>query len=99
LDKVELLNLVPKFLSFFHQANKPEIDVEKRWSLWKEHYNIAAVPPGDDGKKMARNLLDTAWQNYAEHLSFIEKWEPNEEKVRDYLTKVKALLIIMSQLI
>lgn len=83
---------MPKFLSFYHQANKQEIDDEQRWALWKEHYNFAAVPPGEDGKRMARNILDTAWDKYADNLSFIEKWEPNEEKVRNCLTKVKALL-------
>ncbi|WP_226087655.1 DUF2268 domain-containing putative Zn-dependent protease [Mesobacillus sp. S13] len=92
MDQIEILNLVPKFLSFFHMAKKPDIDEEERWALWKEHYNFAAVPPGDDGQKMARKLLDTAWDHYAEHLSFIEKWEPNEEKVKEYLTKVKSLL-------
>jgi hypothetical protein len=92
LDKVEVLNLVPKFLSFYHLANKPDIDDEKRWDLWKEHYNFAAVPPGDEGKKMARNLLDTAWVFYPKYLTFIESWKPNEVKVREYLTKVKALL-------
>ncbi|MBS8263865.1 hypothetical protein DYI25_05365 [Mesobacillus boroniphilus] len=92
MDKVELLNLVPKFLTFYLLATKPDIDEEQRWALWKENYNFAAVPPGDDGKKMARNLLDTAWERYADHLSFIEDWTPNEEKVRNYLTKVKALL-------
>ncbi|NKE04001.1 DUF2268 domain-containing putative Zn-dependent protease [Mesobacillus selenatarsenatis] len=92
MDQIEILNLVPKFLSFFHLAKKPDIDEEGRWALWKEHYNFAAVPPGEDGKKMARNLLDTAWNHYADHLTFIEKWEPNEAVVREYLTRVKALL-------
>jgi hypothetical protein len=92
LDKVELLNLVPKFLSFYEQANKPDIDDEKRWALWEEHYNFAAVPPGVEGRKIARNLLDQAWRSYADHLSFIVEWKPNEKNIRDYLIKVKALL-------
>lgn len=92
MDKIELLNLVPKFLSFYHQANKPEIDDEKRWALWEDHYNFAAVPPGVDGRKIARNLLDHAWESYPDHLSFIEEWEPDDKNVRECLTKVKALL-------
>jgi hypothetical protein len=92
LDKIEILNLVPKFLAFYHKANKLEIDGEERWALWEEYYNFAAVPPGVEGRRMARNLLDTAWARYGKHLSFIEKWKPNEVRVREYLTKVKTLL-------
>lgn len=92
MDKVELLNLVPKFLAFYHLANKPDIDNEKRWTLWEKHYNFAAIPPGEEGKTMARNLLDGAWNTYSEHLIMLENWEPNLEKVNDYLTKVKKLL-------
>lgn len=92
LDNIELLNLVPKFLDFYQRADKPGIDEEKRWSLWEEHYNFAAVPPGGEGKIIARNLLEGAWENYNNHLSMLEKWEPNLQKVQYYLTKVKSLL-------
>jgi len=78
LDKVELLNLVPKFLAFYQMANKSDIDKEKR--------------SGEEGKIMARNLLDGAWNTYSEHLIMLENWEPNLEKVKRYLTKVKNLL-------
>lgn len=87
-----MLNLVPKFLSFYHLANKPGVDEEKRWALWGEHYNFAAVPPGEEGRRIARNLLGAAWESYADHLSFIENWKPDLEIVRDSLIKVKALL-------
>lgn len=73
-------------------ANTHDNDNERRWALWQEHYNFAAVPPGEEGKTIARNLLDSAWGNYAEHLSFIESWKPNEEKIRQYLKEVKKLL-------
>ncbi|WP_144475655.1 hypothetical protein [Cytobacillus oceanisediminis] len=92
MDKIEILNLVPKFLAFYHKANKLEIDSKARWALWEEYYNFAAVPPGVEGRRMARNLLDKAWARYEELLSFIENWKPNEERVREYLTKVKNLL-------
>lgn len=92
MDKVEWHNLAPKFLSFYQKANKSGVDEEKRWTLWKEHYDFAAVPPGEEGQRIARNLLDAAWERYDEQLTFIKKWEPNEEKVRDNLTRVKSLL-------
>ena len=92
MDKIEILNLVPKFLTFYKTANKPDINDETRWALWEEHYNFAAVPPGDEGRTIARKLLDAAWEKYADHLSLIEKWNPKDEIIRDYLTRVKALL-------
>lgn len=92
MDKVELLNLVPKFLDFYQMANKSDIDKEKRWTLWEKYYNFAAIPPGEEGKTIARNLLDGAWNTYSEHLIMLENWEPNLEKVKEYLTKVKKLL-------
>ena len=92
MDKVELINLVPKFLDFYQLANKSDIDKEKRWTLWEKHYNFAAIPPGEEGKTIARSLLDGAWNTYSEHLIMLENWEPNLEKVKEYLTKVKKLL-------
>lgn len=92
MDKVELINLVPKFLDFYQMANKSDIDKEKRWTLWEKHYNFAAIPPGEEGKTIARSLLDGAWNTYSEHLIMLENWEPNLEKVKEYLTKVKKLL-------
>ncbi|MFJ7973768.1 DUF2268 domain-containing putative Zn-dependent protease [Psychrobacillus sp. NPDC096389] len=92
MDKVELLNLVPKFLTFYQMANRPSIDEEQRWKLWEKYYNFAAIPPGEEGKIIARNLLDGAWDAYGVHLTMLENWEPNLEKVKDYLKKVKELL-------
>lgn len=92
MDKVELLNLVPKFLTFYQMANRLEIDKEQRWKLWEKYYNFAAIPPGEEGKIIARNLLDGAWNSYNENLTMLENWEPNLEKVKDYLKKVKELL-------
>lgn len=38
LDQIEAINLVPKFLTFYHNAKHDDIDAEKRWQLWKEYY-------------------------------------------------------------
>ncbi|MFN2458609.1 MAG: hypothetical protein ABR502_10435, partial [Chitinophagaceae bacterium] len=36
-------------------------------------YGFAAVPPGIEGKKMARNLLDSAWSKYPKFIERISK--------------------------
>ncbi len=92
LDNIEVRDLVPKFLNFFKLAYKDEIEEDERWMMWKELYNFAAVPPGEDGQKLAKKLLNEAWDKYAQNLSVIEEWAPDEEKVQAYLSKVKALL-------
>ncbi|WP_246010406.1 DUF2268 domain-containing putative Zn-dependent protease [Bacillus yapensis] len=89
---MEVINLVPKFLDFYRRSNRFEIDHEKRWLLWKEHYNFAAVPPGEDGTVLARRLLDDAWEEYAERLPFLMTWEPKQKKIEYYLSKVKSML-------
>ena len=68
MDNIELLNLVPKFLDFYHRANDSEISENQRWRLWEENYNFAAVPPGDEGRKIARDLFQRAWEKYHQHI-------------------------------
>ena len=88
--KIEVINYVPRFLNFYQKAKGK--DENCLWDLWKEHYNFAAVPPGEQGEKMAREMLLRAWDKYPEVIPAIEKWTPDTEKVRSYLKKVKDLL-------
>lgn len=92
LDTVNVINLVPKFLSFYKAAIQQNLDEEKRWELWKDTYNFAAVPPTDEGREIARNLLDNAWTQYESYISIFEKWIPESEKVKAFLGEVKNLL-------
>lgn len=92
LDTVNVINLVPKFLSFYKAAIQQNLDEEKRWELWKDTYNFAAVPPTDEGREVARNLLDNAWNKYESFISIFEKWIPESQKVKAFLGEVKNLL-------
>lgn len=92
LDTVNVINLVPKFLSFYKTAIQQDLDEEKRWELWKDTYNFAAVPPTDEGREVARNLLDNAWNKYESFISIFEKWIPESQKVKAFLGEVKNLL-------
>ncbi len=92
LDTVNVINLVPKFLSFYKTAIQQNLDEEKRWELWKDTYNFAAVPPTDEGREIARNLLDNAWNQYESYIPIFEKWIPESEKVKAFLGEVKNLL-------
>ncbi|EJR54916.1 hypothetical protein IIM_01856 [Bacillus cereus VD107] len=92
MDKIEILNLIPKFLDFYTLASQDTIDEEKRWEQWKEHYNFAAVPPGEEGRQLAKELLRSAWPKYEKKIEYIINWEPNLQIIETYLEEVKELL-------
>lgn len=91
-DHIEIHNLVPKFLEFYQKAVTEGIGSEERWELWKEHYNFAAVPPGENGEHIAKTLLNEAWEKYFDYIDFLENWGPDESAVRGYLTEVKKIV-------
>lgn len=66
---LKVKDLSPKFLRFYELAK--DADPERRWQLWEEHYNFAAVPPTDWGKRLAREQLDACWDRYPEVMASI----------------------------
>ena len=62
---VEIKDLTPKFMAFYDAAEKEQASPDRRWELWQEMYDFAAVPPTEQGKKIARQMLDAAWPRYA----------------------------------
>ncbi len=92
IDSIEVINLIPKFLKFYEKANVDGLTQGERWTLWEKHYNFGAIPPGEEGRKLARSLLDKAWYKYLENIELIRTWKPNQERVAECLTEVKALL-------
>lgn len=64
-------DLTPKFLKFYDAAKKENASPDRRWELWKELYDFAAVPPTPEGQKIARDLLDKAWPRYPDVLDTI----------------------------
>jgi Predicted Zn-dependent protease (DUF2268) len=64
VHSLEIADRVAKFEAFYAKATAKPLDEGTRWALWKKEYDIAAVPPGLDGDKMARQLLDSAWVKY-----------------------------------
>ncbi|NIK12588.1 hypothetical protein [Alkalibacillus almallahensis] len=92
MDQIETVNLVPKFLEFYQKADREAVDAEERWALWQEYYGFAAVPPGDEGQQMARQLLDDNWEHYQENIEAIRNWTPNHEQIEQHLSDIKQLL-------
>lgn len=92
MDKIEIVNIVDKFLYFYQLALEQKASEEERWALWQEHYHFAAVPPGVEGQQLARKLLADAWEKYPAHIDYIKTWKANETIIQTYLEKVKEVL-------
>lgn len=72
LAKVEIADITPRFLAFYDAA-QGVADPDRRFALWREHYDFAAVPPGPRGEALSRRLLDQAWPRYAAALPTIRR--------------------------
>jgi hypothetical protein len=72
---VKLYDLCPKWLRFYELA-KHELNPERRWQLWQEHYRFAAVPPTEAGMLRARQMLDESFDRYPAALDVITLGAP-----------------------
>lgn len=61
---VQVRDLSPRFLDFYRTAIADDASPDRRWELWKEKYDFAAVPPIAAGQAIARRWLDEAWPKY-----------------------------------
>jgi hypothetical protein len=61
---VEIRDISPRFLDFYQTAVSEDASPDRRWELWKEKYDFAAVPPIPAGQAIARTWLDDAWPKY-----------------------------------
>lgn len=89
-DKIEIINLAPKFLNFYNQA--AGCDAETRFELWKKHYGFAAVPPGEEGALLAKQQLESAWERYEKVIPLLAQWAPDSGKIQQHLSKIKSVL-------
>jgi hypothetical protein len=89
---VEVVDLTRKFLMFYDTAMQKNLDTGARWLLWKRLYGFAAVPPGPDGQKMARKLLDSAWSRYPGVINRIRQGpsvlDPSPQHILDKVARV-----------
>lgn len=68
---LKIVDLSPRFLKFYELAEGA--DPESRWRLWLEHYNFAAVPPTEQGRALARTMLDQCWHRYPDVMDRIRQ--------------------------
>ncbi|GEN87758.1 hypothetical protein MKY30_10215 [Oceanobacillus sp. FSL W8-0428] len=89
--QVEIINFVPKFISFY-EAVRHEKEEEVIWQIWKERYGFAAVPPGEEGQIIARDMLRKAWPKYEADIEQIKRFDPEKIQMEKALEEVKRLL-------
>jgi hypothetical protein len=90
---VDITDLSQKFVDFYDSSVEEDADPDRRWELWKNKYDFAAVPNIPAGQKMAREQLDAAWEKYPKAMSQIRlgaaALAPSSQ---ERLTKVAELL-------
>ncbi len=90
---LEIVDKVPAFEQFYKKATAHPLSPDARWDMWQKDYGIAAVPPGPDGQKMARKLLDGAWDKYPALLPALAVLNKTAHSfAKDDFEKVNALL-------
>ena len=92
---LDIENRVPKFRTFYDlvETSRVPLDPAQRFELWQKEDGLAAVPPGPDGDRMARTLLDAAWPDYPALMPKIPALKEAAEKTaREAFAKVNALL-------
>ncbi|HWZ13265.1 MAG TPA: hypothetical protein VNX22_09010 [Acidobacteriaceae bacterium] len=92
---LDVVDLTPKFLAFYDEAQKEKANPDQRWELWKKLYGFAAVPPTPEGQAIARKLLDAAWPKYPAALDRIRQGVQGiVPKPHDALDQVSTLLAV-----
>lgn len=61
---LQIGDVTPRFLRFYDFATANHLDEGARWTLWQKEYGIAAVPPTEEGRALARARLDSVWSRY-----------------------------------
>ena len=89
---VEITDLSQKFVDFYNSSVAEHADPDRRWELWKNKYDFAAVPKIAAGQKMAREQLDAAWPKYPDAMSQIRLGAAALASPQERLTKVAELL-------
>jgi hypothetical protein len=90
---LDIDNRAPKFQTFYADATKAQLSADARFELWQKEDGLAAVPPGLDGDKMARQLLDAAWDRYPALVPKLDALERTaEDQGRASFDKINELL-------
>ncbi len=56
-----------------------------RGGRWRKEYGLAAVPPGDEGQKIARGQLDAVWDRYPALLPKVDVLETDTSGAHEAL--------------
>jgi hypothetical protein len=89
---LQVTDLSPKFLAFYDAA-AAEPDADRRWALWKQHYDFAALPPVPQRDSMARAMLDDAWPRYPEVMERIRAGAPGMQPAAEPTLRAVADLL------
>ena len=85
---LEIINLVPKFVTFFKQS-KNIIDMDEKWNLWENEYNFAAIPPTHEAHLRAKNDFINVYEDYFFIEKNLENFKSDEKMIYKCLSKLQ----------
>jgi len=89
---LDVVDRIPKFENFYHEAAVPHLSEADRWALWKKDYGIASVPPTPEGDALARKQLDDVFPRYATLMPQLDADETKAEATgRDLFARINKL--------
>ncbi|MFQ3543736.1 hypothetical protein Q7A53_06595 [Halobacillus rhizosphaerae] len=92
MEEIRVNQILDRFLTFYDKATIECAHSERRYQLWKKYYGFAAVPPGDIGEQLAREMLDYAWDKYSLVYDKIKYWEADLLRIHELTLLVKEKL-------
>lgn len=88
---IELINLVPKFVTFLEKSKKIQT-MDGKWELWKTEYNFAAIPPTEAALVQAKLDFVRVYQKYLTFEHQIKEFYNDEETIKTCILALRNKL-------
>lgn len=89
---IEVVNLVPKFLSFFDKAELVK-GMDDKWKLWQSEYNFAAIPPTEEGLAKAKQDFIGVYNQYYKYEDRIRRFQYDEVMIKQCILQLQKELL------
>lgn len=88
--EVRITDLSTRFVRFYDAARAENAEEARRWELWKDHYDFAALPPVPGRDSLAREMLEAACPRYPEVIDRVRRGAAALEPSPDSILRVVA---------
>lgn len=92
MDDLKCKYLLDEFLTFYDKSSFENTDNERKYELWRKHYNFPFDPPGYKQNQLAKEMLDYAWEKYSLIYDKIKYFEMTEQQIQEKMSLLKYQL-------